>query len=151
MQQRNWLLRYPVKWLGGWFQLFLLVLVIAAVAGGIVWERQRGVPTPPRAQNVVSDISAGSVRKTSFRLAGSATDVRAYYRQELPKRGWQYCGTQTTVHCSNMMPLAGGADQQTDVYRKADDTNYRGSTIEVWPIQNGDGQMFVTVFETKPK
>ncbi|MBA3942987.1 MAG: hypothetical protein H0X37_00325 [Herpetosiphonaceae bacterium] len=149
MQQLTQLVQYPVRWIGGWFHFLLLVLALVAVGGGLLWERQRHTPVPPGAQNIQSTINAG-VAQTSFRVAESVADVRSFYRQVMPQRGWQYCGTQGTPRCSNMIALVGGADQQTDVYRKPGDTSYRGSTVEIWPIQNPGGQVFVTIFETQP-
>src|SRR5436309_6838042 len=116
MQHITRVIRYPVAWIGGWFHFLLLILALLAVGGGLMWENQRHTPLPPGAQNVQSTINAG-VAQTSFRVSESVADVRAFYRQVMPKRGWQYCGTQNTPHCSNMITLVGGADQQTDVYR----------------------------------
>ena len=149
MQQVGRLLRYPVAWFGG-FRFLLLIVVVVAIAAGLYWERERHPPFPPGAAGVSSSINAG-VRQTSFRFPGSVADALAFYRQEMPKRGWRYCGTQTTGHCSNMITLVGGSDKQVDVYRQAGDTNYTGPTIEVWPIQQPGQETFVTLFETSPK
>jgi hypothetical protein len=149
MQQVGRLLRYPLAWFGG-FRFLLLIVVVVGIAAGLYWERERHPPFPPGASGVSSEITAG-VRQTSFRFPGSVADALAFYRQELPKRGWLYCGTQATAHCSNMITLVGGSDKQVDVYRQADDTNYTGPTIEVWPIQQPGQETFVTLFETSPK
>ena len=148
MQQIGRLLRYPVTWMGGWLPFLLLVLVVAAVVVGLSREGSRHPPLPPQAQNISTNISTGDLRQTSFRLAGSIADIRAFYQQELPGRGWRYCGTQATPRCTNML---NASDPQIDVYRRADDTNYTGSTIEIWPILNPDGLTYVTVFETRPR
>ena len=149
MQQVGRLLRYPLAWFGG-FRFLLLIVVVVGIAAGLYWERERHPPFPPGASGVSSEITAG-VRQTSFRFPGSDADALAFYRQELPKRGWLYCGTQATAHCSNMITLVGGSDKQVDVYRQAGDTNYTGPTIEVWPIQQPGQETFVTLFETSPK
>ena len=148
MQQIGRILRYPVGWMGGWLPFLLLVLVIIAVVVGLTRERTSHPPLPPQAQNVATNINTGNLRQTSFRVAGSIEDVRAFYRQELPGRGWRYCGTQATERCTNML---NASDEQIDVYRRADDGNYTGSTIEIWPIPNADGLTYVTVFETSPR
>lgn len=141
----------PVRLLAsslGWLGVLLLILAIAGLAGGLIWERQRRPPIPPKAQNVTSDISAGTIRQTSFRVPTPVADVRAFYQQELPKRGWRYCGTQATARCTNMI---NAADQQVDVYRRADDRNYTGSTIEIWPQQGAGGLTYVTLWETRSR
>ncbi len=150
MQQIGNLIRYPVRWLGP-FGILLLILAIAAVAYGLLRERGGRPPIPPGAQNVSSDINAQSVRQTTFRFPGTAGDVNAFYRAELPKRGWRYCGPKTTPRCSNMIALAGGADQHVEVYRRADDSDYTGTTIEIWPMENPGKPTFVTIFETRPQ
>jgi hypothetical protein len=149
MQQVGRLLRYPVAWFGG-VRFLLLIVVVVGIAAGLYWERERHPPFPPGAADISSSINAG-VRQTSFRFRGSVADIHAFYRQEMPKRGWRYCGTQTTARCSNMITLAGGADQQVDVYRQAGDVNYTGPTIEVWPIQRPGQETFATLFETSPR
>jgi hypothetical protein len=149
MQRQGGLIRSVVEWFG-LFRFLLLVLVVVAVAGGFLWERQRRPPVPPGARNVASDINVGDIRQTTFRVPGTAADVRAFYQQAMPQRGWRYCGTQATPRCSNM-PQAGGSEQQIEVYRQANDQNYRGSTIEVWPVRSEGGETYVTIFETRSR
>jgi hypothetical protein len=141
-------LKFLASWLGGWVRLLLLVLVIVGVGGGLIWERQRRPPLPPQAQQVATQILV-DIRQTSFRYPGSVEDVRAFYQQAMPERGWHYCGTQATERCTNMIRLIGESGQGTDVYRRADDQLYRGSTIEIWPMPSENGQTFVTLFETR--
>jgi hypothetical protein len=148
MQQIGNLIRYPVRWLGP-FGILLLILAIAAVAYGLLRERGGRPPLPPGAQSVSSNINAQSVRQTTFRFSGTGADVHAFYRAELPKRGWRLCGSKTTPRCSNMIALAGGADRNVEVYRRAEDTNFTGTTIEVWPLENPGQLTFVTIFETR--
>ena len=139
------LLRYPVKWMGGWVPFLGLVVLVVAVVIGLRWERSRGAPLPPGAQNVASDINTGALRQTSFRVAASIADVRAFYRQELPRRGWRHCGTQATARCTNLIDATG---DQVDVYRRDGDNDFTGPTIEVWPVRNEGGVTYVTIFET---
>jgi hypothetical protein len=115
---------------------------------GLLWQRQ-GVPVPPGSQNVASDINSTIARKTTFTFPGAIDEVRAFYQRELPQRGWRYCGTQATAHCTNLIALNDGSAQLTDVYRRADDQNNQGRTIEIMPIRRADGQTYVTVFETR--
>jgi hypothetical protein len=135
------------SWFGG-FRLLLLVVVIVVIVAGLVWDRQRHPPLPPGALQANESI-VGDVRQTTYRFPGSVEDVRAFYRQALPPRGWNYCGTQATERCSNMIQLVDRPGDAVDVYRRADDQDYRGSTIEIWPIATENGQTYVTVFETR--
>lgn len=48
-----------------------------------------------------------------------------------------------------MIRLVGESGQETDVYRRAGDQLYRGSTIEIRPVPSEGGQAFVTLFETR--
>ncbi len=50
-----------------------------------------------------------------------------------------------------MIALAGGADQYVEVYRRADDSSFTGTTIEIWPMENPGQLTFVTIFETRPQ
>jgi len=143
-------LTFLASWLGGWSRLLLLVLVLIGVGAGLLWERQRHPPTPPGALQVSSAI-AGDARQTTFRYPGSVAEVRAFYQQALPPRGWHYCGTQATPRCSNMIQLVDRPGEAIDVYRRADDQDYRGSTVEIWPIDSANGQIFVTAYETRSK
>ncbi len=145
MQQLGRLLRYPVKWMGGWVPLLGLVLLVVAVVIGLRWEGSRGAPLPPEAQNVASDINTGELRQTSYRVPASIDDVRTFYRREMPTRGWRYCGSQAMPGCTNM-PSA--ANEEVDVYRRADDPNNTGTTVEVWPVRTVDGLTYVSIFET---
>ena len=138
------------SWLGGWSRLLLLVLALAGVAGGLIWERQRHPPTPPGATQANTAL-VGDVRQTTFRYAGSADEVKSFYRQALPARGWRYCGTQATPRCTNLIQLADRPGDAIDVYRSAGDQDFRGATVEVWPIDSGNGQTFTTMYETRSK
>ncbi len=140
-------LRYLASRLGR-FQLLLLVLAIIGVVGGLIWERRRHPPLPPGAAQVATT-TATALRQTSYRIDGSADDVRAFYQQALPARGWSYCGTQATARCTNMPSIVEANAQVTDVYRREGDTEYSGPTVEIWPIPTDDGQTFVTVLELR--
>jgi hypothetical protein len=142
-------LNFLRAWFGGW-RLLLLVVALAVVAGGFIWERQRHPPVPPGALQESSSVLP-DVRQTTFRYPGSVAEVRAFYQQALPPRGWRYCGTQATPRCTNMIRLVDQSDQAMDVYRRVDDQDYRGSTIEIWPIDSQNGLTFVTVYETRSK
>jgi hypothetical protein len=148
MGQIGRFLRFPVRLMGGWLPFLGLLVVIAAVLIGLFWERSNRPPVPPQASGVTSDINAGNLRQTSFRVPSTIEEVLAFYRQELPKAGWRYCGTQTTPGCSNMesAPRA-----EIDVYRRADDADNTGTTIEIWPLTSADGLTRVTLFETQPQ
>lgn len=141
---------FLASWLGGWSRLVLLVVVIIGIAGGLLWERQRHPPVPEGALQVGTSL-VGNVRQTTFRYPGTAEQVRSFYQQALAQRGWRYCGTQETPHCTNLVSLVGGAGQQTDVYRRADDQDFQGSTIEIRTINSDNAQMYVTMFETQSK
>ena len=149
MQQLTRPILLAVNWIGGWGRFILLLVVLAGVAFGLLWERQGGVPLPPRAQGVTSDINSAAARQTTFTIADSPEAVRAFYRQALPERGWAYCGTQATARCTNMIALNDASPQEIDVYRRPDDQAFNGRTIEVWPIRNARGATFVTIFETR--
>lgn len=141
-------LRALAAWLGGWSRVVLLVVVVIGVAIGLYWQSQRHPPVPPNATQVVSSINV-DVRQTTFRYPGSPDEVRTFYKEQLPSRGWRYCGTQETPKCTNLTSLIGGIGEQTDVYRRADDQNFQGTTIEIRPIPTDNGQTFVTMFETR--
>ena len=143
-------LTFLASWLGGWSRLLLLILVLIGVGAGLLWERLRHPPVPPGALQVSSALT-GDVRQTTFRYPGSIAELRAFYQQALPPRGWHYCGTQATPRCSNMIQLVDRPGEVIDVYRRADDQNYRGSTVEIWPIDSANGQIFVTAYETRSK
>lgn len=137
-------------WLGGWVRLVLLLIVAVGILGGFLWERGRHPQTPEGALQVSSTI-VGDIRQTTFRYPGTVDQVRAFYQTDLPPRGWQYCGTQITPRCSNIVQAATGAAETTDVYRQTGDQDFRGATIEVQPIPDANGQIYVTVFETRAR
>lgn len=135
-------------WLGGWWRLALLALAAAAVGGGLLWEQWRHPPAPEGAAQVVTSLNA-NIRQTSFRYAGPLSELRAFYQRELPRRGWRYCGTQAEPGCTNLTRLATRSDQAIDVYRRPDDRDQRGPTVEVWPIERDGAQLYVTLYETQ--
>ncbi len=134
----------------GWWGFIALILALVVMIGWWRWDRARQLPLPPQAQNVSSDLLGSLAKRTSFAVPTSVADVRAFYRQVLPQRGWSYCGTQATPRCTNLASPASGAGEQVDVYRKAEDREYTGTTIEVWPAENPSGGTQVTVFEANP-
>lgn len=136
------------EWFGGW-RLLLLVLVVAVIAGGLFWERWRHPPLPEGAQQINTTLIV-DIRQTTYRIASAPEAIRAFYRQALPGRGWSYCGTQATAGCTNLPKLIDRPAEAIDVYRQSGDAG-NGPTIEIWPIDPGNGQAFVTVFETRSK
>jgi hypothetical protein len=143
-------LAFLAAWLGGWPRLLLLALVLLGVAGGVVWERRRHPPMPPGAARVTTELVA-DVRQTTFRYPGPGARVRAFFQQALPERGWRYCGTQATPRCSNLIRLVDRPEDAIDVYRRADDLDSQGTTVEIWPIDTENGQSYVTVYETRSR
>lgn len=141
---------FLASWLGGWSRLALLVVVVIGIVVGLWWEGQRHPPMPPGASQVTTSL-IGDVRQTTFRYPGAPAEVRSFYQQAMPQRGWRYCGTQETPHCTNLISLVGGAGQETDVYRRSDDQDWSGSTVEIRPIAAENAQTFVTLYETRNK
>ena len=90
-----------------------------------------------------------STLDTSFVFAGPIEDLRAFYQQALPPRGWRYCGTRATEHCTNLIALRDESDQRVDIYRRADDQNFRWPTIEIFWLKNARGELQVSISETR--
>jgi hypothetical protein len=132
----------------------LFVLAVSIIVVGLTRE-QRRLPVPPQVQHVSETFMPGvgsvpAARKTTYWVPIPVEDVRRFYQRELPHQGWRYCGTQATPGCRNMQQFPEAATQ-IDVYRRIDDRDATGTTIEIWPIWNADQrQTFVTVFETSP-
>ncbi|HJZ46657.1 MAG TPA: hypothetical protein VKE41_05805 [Roseiflexaceae bacterium] len=137
-----------VNWIGGWTRFMFLVAVLLGVIGWYLWERGKDLPVPAQAQNVTQQLTTDS-RDTNFVFAGSVEDLRAFYQKELPPRGWRYCGTRATAHCTNQIALHDPSDERVDIYRRADDQNFRGPTIEIFWLQNASGQLQVSIAETR--
>jgi hypothetical protein len=135
-----------VRWIG-WPGLVLLVIVVAGVIYGLRWERLRHAPVPEGAQQVQIGLNA-DIRQTTFRIDWTAPQLREYYRQALPGRGWSYCGTQADAGCTNLTQLVDRDPSGIDIYRRPDDEARQGPTLEIWPIEAEGGQLFVTVYET---
>ena len=134
-----------VKRLGVGLALVVLVGSAGAVRG-LIWEIQRHPPLPPNASAISENLIVGIARQTTFRVPDSVDAIREFYQRELPPRDWSYCGTQNTPRCAN---LAGpGGRDEIDIYRRPDDRDFTGLTIEVWVRRDRDGLTFVTVFET---
>jgi hypothetical protein len=141
----------PASALGRWFgggRALLLLLVVAALAGGLLWERRRHPPVPEGAAQVQTALNV-DIRQTTFRYPGGAAELREFYRQALPQRGWRYCGTQATPGCTNLTVLNTRPADAVEVYRRADDQGSAGATVEIWPIESGEGLLYVTVYETR--
>jgi hypothetical protein len=136
-----------IEWWLGWPGILMGLAAIGCVLGGLLWEAQRHPPLPPGATQVQESIIAGFARQTSYRVSDSVEAVRAFYRRELPRLGWRYCGTQATPRCSNLIPA--GAEDAIDVYRRPDDHDFSGLTVEIWPQRDPNGQTFVIVFEMR--
>ena len=123
-------------------------VVVAAVGGGLYWERWRHPPAPPGATQIESALNV-DIRQTTFRYPGTAAELLAFYEQTLPPRGWRYCGTQADEGCTNLTQLVDRPADAMAVYRRADDQGGTGATVEIWPIATEDGRLFVTVYETR--
>jgi hypothetical protein len=121
--------------------------MLSVLIWGLNWEVQRHPPLPPGAVQVRETIIQGFARQTSYRVPQSIDNVRAFYQRELADLGWCYCGTQATPRCSNL--ISAGAEQEIDVYRRPQDGDFSGLSIEIWPQRDPNGQTFVTVFETR--
>lgn len=131
----------------GWANLLLGLLVAAGVVRGLLWEIQRHPPLPPHAGAVAETIIQGFARQSSYRVPDSVEVIRRFYHRELPQRGWRYCGTQATPRCTNLVGV--GAEDEIDVYRRPDDRDFAGLSIEIWARRDRDGLTLVTVFETR--
>jgi hypothetical protein len=134
--------------MGGWSRLILLLVVLLGLVGWYLWERGKDLPVPPQAQNVAQNLGTAS-RDTTFVFAGSVDELRAFYQQALPARGWRYCGTRATKDCTNLIALNNESDERVDIYRRADDQNFSGSTVEISWLLNASGQLQVSISETR--
>lgn len=126
-----------------------IALVALALGGFWLWTQGRAVPLPPEATGVVS-ASDTLARQTSFASPWAEDRLRAFFRSELPARGWRYCGTQSTPGCTKLFETLDPARGVVDVYRRADDADGRGPTVEIWPTQRA-GDTRVTVYESRPE
>ena len=45
--------------------------------------------------------------------------------------------------------IRAGAEHEIDVYRRPEDHDFSGLTIEIWPQRDPNEQTYVTVFETR--
>jgi hypothetical protein len=48
-----------------------------------------------------------------------------------------------------LIQLNDSSDQRVDVYRRADDQNFKGPTIEIWWLENASGALQVSISETR--
>ncbi len=135
------------QWLGTW-QVGLLIIAIAIVISGWIWEQQRHPPVPSGSEQVRSLLVA-DVRQTTYWYAGTQAEIRTFYQQEMPKRGWHYCGNQGTPGCTNLIRLNTRPDQAIEIYRKVDDQDFRGMTVEIWLVKTENGRTYVTLYETR--
>jgi hypothetical protein len=142
-------LRYAAAWMGGWSRLIALILVIVAALIGIRWQQSFQPPIPEQASLVQSAIN-GDLRQTTFLFAGSVEELRLFYRERMPERGWRYCGTQADPGCSHVPSLIGRDPTEFEIYRRTNDLSNSGRTIEIWSRINQQGQVFVTIYETRP-
>ena len=141
--------RFLASWPGrGVAALVVLGLLVIVVRLGFRWEEQRHPPLPPQAVQVGEQLFPGAYRQTTLRVPSSVADVRRFYHDTLPTQGWRYCGTQATPGCTKM-PRMPEAAAEIDVYRRVDDRDGTGVTIEMWPRWvAAQGHTFVTVYET---
>lgn len=128
--------------------MILLLAVLLGLVGWYFWDRGKDLPVPPQAQNVVQNLGTAS-RDTTFVFGGSVDQLRAFYQQALPERGWRYCGTRATKDCTNLIALNNESDERVDIYRRADDQNLSGSTVEISWLLNASGQLQVSISETR--
>jgi hypothetical protein len=122
-------------------------LLIAALGGLWLWQQQQAAPLPPNATNVNQTVTT-LARETTASGPWSEEELRAFYRQSLPGRGWAYCGDQTTPGCANLFKNIPLSDGRIDVYRRQDDQSKTGRTIEIWP-QPRPSRMDVLIVETR--
>ena len=141
-------IRAVVKWIGGWKQLVVLAVVLLGLVGWYFWDRSKQLPVPPQAQNVTQNLGTTS-RDTIFVFGGLIEELRAFYQQQLPARGWRYCGTRATAHCTNSIQLNDSSDARVDIYRHADDQDFSGPTIEIYWLKNARGELHVNISETR--
>jgi len=141
-------IRALAKWMGGWVQFALLVVVLLGIAGWYFWDRGKQLPLPPQAQNTTQNLGTAA-RDTNFMYDGSIEDLRAFYQQQLPPRGWRYCGTRATEHCTNSIQLHDESDQRVDIYRQAGDQSFSGPTIEIFWLKNARDELQVNISETR--
>ncbi|MEN9936241.1 MAG: hypothetical protein RLZZ387_2820 [Chloroflexota bacterium] len=124
-----------------------LALLLAAMGGFWLWQQQQAVPQLPGATVVEDAINGGMARAITLQSSMSEEEVRAFYRSNLPGRGWVYCGTQATPGCTNVFMALAGEDVEIDVYRRADDTTRTGRTVEVW-VQPQESRTRVVIYES---
>src|SRR6266508_3025270 len=141
-------IRAVVRWIGGWTQFALLMAVLLVLVGWYFWDRSKQLPVPPQARNVTQNFGT-TTRDTNFVFDGPIEDLRTFYQQQLPARGWRYCGTRATEHCTNLIQLNDSSDERTDIYRHANDQNFSGPTIEIWWLKNARGELQVNISETR--
>ena len=134
----------------GWWSFILLILAVAGFVGWWRWDQGRQLPLPPQAQGVSSEIIGALAKRTTFAVPSTIDEMRAFYQEVLPQRGWSYCGTQATPGCTNLAAQAGAPGEDVDVYRRAGDQQRTGTTIEVWATQRQDGGTQVSVYEANP-
>ena len=130
-------------------ELIGIALVVLALGGYWLWTQGRAVPLPPNAVGVES-ANDTLARQTSFSSAWPEAQLRTFFRSELPGRGWRYCGTQATPGCTGLFDTLPIAKATIDVYRRADDANGRGPTVEIWPTQRASDTR-VTIYESRPQ
>jgi hypothetical protein len=147
-QNANNPLQRSVRWIGGWRQMAILAVVLLGLAGWYFWDRSRQLPVPPQAQNVTQNLGSSS-RDTVFVFNGSAEDLRGFYQQQLPPRGWRYCGTRATERCTNSIKLNDGSDERVDIYRQEGDQSFSGPTIEIFWLNNARGELQVNISEIR--
>jgi hypothetical protein len=141
-------IRAVVKWIGGWTQFAILVIVLLGLVGWYFWDRGKNLPIPPQAQNVTESLGTAS-RDTTFVFGGSIDELRAFYQQQLSTRGWRYCGTRATERCTNSIQLHDSSDERVDIYRSTDDQDFSGPTIEIYWLENARGELQVNISETR--
>lgn len=120
------------------------LFVIFALRTAHIWEEQRRPPLPPQASPIGELILPGNpvagsaeFRQITYRVPLPVHEVHLFYQQELARRGWFYCETQTTPGCARK-PLGAAAVAQIEVYQRLDDHGMPTATIEIQATWNAE-------------
>lgn len=131
--------------------LLVLLVTVVALLGWWNWDRGRQVPLPPQAHDVTSQVLGSFAKETNYFVPASVADVRTFYQQALTQRGWAYCGSRATAGCTNLENLVEQPQaEQVDVYRRAEDQERTGSTIEILATEIENGESRVSILEANP-
>ncbi len=135
-----------VRWFG-WWSVLLLLVTLWGMQRWWTWDQAHQVPLPPQVDRITQEIYGALLQQTTFRSLDSPDHLRAFYRELLLQRGWQYCGTQATPGCTNLVNPNDGSGARVDVYRRPDDRDQVGPTMEVKAVTTADGSSMVIIWE----